>query len=526
MLALYRCGRQAEALDAYRQARATLVEQIGVEPGGELRRLQQAILDQDPALDLPSAPVARAARPQRPPPRRAPVLRSPRCSCSRGVVAFGISRVMQPDSLARIDENSVGRIEADSGRITAQYRVGHGPEAVVAGAGSVWVANRLDGTVSRIDRDARRGRDDRHRGRAEPGSRSAPDRSGSTNGQGRTVAQVDPAIEQGRKETFDVGNEAHAVAVGDGAVWVASAVDATVVADRPDRRRHDERVPVDARPSALAAGAGAIWVASDAKGARDPARRALAARRSPRSAVGNGPSGIAVGAGAVWVANRRDGTVSRIDPATEVTETLPVGREPSDDRGRRGCRLGRERRRWHADADRPPEPQGDRDDPDREQPAALAVVDGNVWTAALAATATHRGGTLHVSISGDPDYPFAFDIGYDRRVALLSGLVYDGLLGYRRAGGSAGGTLVPNLARDVPEPSADGRTYLFRLRPDVRFSNGELVTPEDVHASFENAVAGDRRSRRLLPRSRAGLDAASNAAISRKGSRPTRRRGP
>jgi WD40 repeat protein/DNA-binding SARP family transcriptional activator len=53
MLALYRCGRQAEALEAYRLARHTLVEEIGVEPGTELRALQDAILAQDPALDAP-----------------------------------------------------------------------------------------------------------------------------------------------------------------------------------------------------------------------------------------------------------------------------------------------------------------------------------------------------------------------------------------------------------------------------------------------------------------------------------------
>ena len=53
MLALYRSGRQAEALEAYRQARATLVEQIGIEPGPDLRRLHEAILRQDPSLDPP-----------------------------------------------------------------------------------------------------------------------------------------------------------------------------------------------------------------------------------------------------------------------------------------------------------------------------------------------------------------------------------------------------------------------------------------------------------------------------------------
>jgi WD40 repeat protein/DNA-binding SARP family transcriptional activator len=54
MLALYRSGRQADALDAYRQARSTLVEQIGVEPGPDLRRLHDAILRQDPSLDAPA----------------------------------------------------------------------------------------------------------------------------------------------------------------------------------------------------------------------------------------------------------------------------------------------------------------------------------------------------------------------------------------------------------------------------------------------------------------------------------------
>src|SRR5436190_12345352 len=55
MLALYRTGRQADALDAYAAARTALVEQLGIEPGPELRELQAAVLAHDPALAPPGA---------------------------------------------------------------------------------------------------------------------------------------------------------------------------------------------------------------------------------------------------------------------------------------------------------------------------------------------------------------------------------------------------------------------------------------------------------------------------------------
>jgi len=60
MLALYRCGRQADALEAYRTARATLVRELGIEPGPRLQQLEAQVLHHDPAL-LPSARLAGAS---------------------------------------------------------------------------------------------------------------------------------------------------------------------------------------------------------------------------------------------------------------------------------------------------------------------------------------------------------------------------------------------------------------------------------------------------------------------------------
>jgi CheY-like chemotaxis protein len=70
MLALYRSGRQAEALEVYRSGRRVVREDLGLEPGARLRELQTAMLRQDPELDWePSGPWSRSALPASPPTR-------------------------------------------------------------------------------------------------------------------------------------------------------------------------------------------------------------------------------------------------------------------------------------------------------------------------------------------------------------------------------------------------------------------------------------------------------------------------
>jgi YVTN family beta-propeller protein len=303
-------------------------------------------------------------------------------------------------------------------------------------------------------------------------------------GEGRRLVQINPRTNRAVRP-LPVGNAPRGVVEAYDAVWVTSAVDGRV--DRVDlARTGDVRpIPVPAGPAAMAAGFGSVWVALE--DARAVVRLEPSTGAPLRTVpVGNGPAALAAGEGGVWVANREDGTVSLIDPATTTVEdTIPVGGAPV------AIAVG-EGAVWVADASGgavvgidPRTHRIERRIPVRSEPSALVVADGSVWAAARAARASHRGGTL-TFLSAPLEFCRCLDpAGYNGATWSLTSLVYDGLVGYRRAGGTAGTTLVANLATDVPEPTDDGRTYTFQLRPGVRFSDGREVRPQDFRASIE-----------------------------------------
>jgi DNA-binding SARP family transcriptional activator len=123
MLALYRCGRQAEALEAYQSARRTLVEELGLDPGRELRELHQAILRQDPSLE----PEARGAVEVAPEAQGAFVGREPELAelitgLDETFAGHGRLYLLQGDAgigKSRLADELIGRAKARGARVLA-----------------------------------------------------------------------------------------------------------------------------------------------------------------------------------------------------------------------------------------------------------------------------------------------------------------------------------------------------------------------------------------------------------------------
>ena len=120
-------------------------------------------------------------------------------------------------------------------------------------------------------------------------------------------------------------------------------------------------------------------------------------------------------------------------------------------------------------------------------PQGLAVTPSGVWVAARPfAAASHRGGTLTVVSAYLPAQTRCS--AYPPGSPTLA-TVYDGLVAFRRSGGAAGLTLVPDLALTLPRPAGGGTTYTFTLRPGIRYSNGALVRASDFRRGIQRQLS-------------------------------------
>ena len=312
MLALYRSGRQVEALERYRDLKRTLDEELGLEPGPRLQQLERSILTHDPAIEAPPArgPVALLRR------RR----RGGMLVALGGALLLAAAIAAVPlrtgggatETPARVLPNSLVRVDPDTLEATNVARVGSAPDLVVAAGGFVWITHHIF---------------------REAGSARVRDAGD------RTLKRVDP--ETGEVETVGGGLAPCGLAPDpSGDVWVANCFgsggrDPNVVRVDAKTLHFDAtyRVPEEDVPAAavytvyrgLAYGGGSLWV-----GGLDVPKYATVTQVDPQSGeqrATRAPSTALAWAdtsGDLWASNFGQGTLTRLDASTRAVETVKV----------------------------------------------------------------------------------------------------------------------------------------------------------------------------------------------------------
>ena len=211
---------------------------------------------------------------------------------------------------------SVSRISADTHFVEGDpIEVGNGPAGVAVGEGAVWVTNRFDGTISRIDQ---------HSGEVGKPIPVGLDPRGIATGFGsvwvglagsNTVVRINPATNEVTHSIDGVGTAPGSLAVSADAVWVVNTLDDTVSRISPDTNSVVDVVPVGDGPTAIAVVGGVVWVANEAEA--DGTLSRIEPGQAPGEAsvativTGSVPQGLADVNGDLWVSVRGTATSHR-----------------------------------------------------------------------------------------------------------------------------------------------------------------------------------------------------------------------